>query len=59
LDDPETDVKDVAKFIKGADFPTGGMIAASRASGLPTHCRGSLKMRGRIGIEEVKGGKNA
>jgi DNA gyrase subunit A len=58
IDDPETDVKDVAKFIKGADFPTGGMICGKQ--GIKDYLltgRGSLKMRGRIGIEEVKGGK--
>ncbi|MGA2605070.1 MAG: DNA gyrase subunit A [Verrucomicrobiia bacterium] len=58
IDDPETDVKDVAKFIKGADFPTGGMICGKQ--GIKDYLltgRGSLKMRGRVGIEEVKGGK--
>jgi DNA gyrase subunit A len=55
---PETDVKDVAKFIKGADFPTGGMICGKQ--GIKDYLlkgRGSLKIRGRIGVEEVKGGK--
>jgi DNA gyrase subunit A len=58
IDDPETDVKDVAKFIKGADFPTGGMICGKQ--GIKDYLltgRGSLKMRGRVGVEEVKGGK--
>jgi DNA gyrase subunit A len=58
IDNPETDVKDVAKFIKGADFPTGGLICGKQ--GIKDYLltgRGSLKMRGRVGIEEVKGGK--
>ncbi|MGD0059973.1 MAG: DNA gyrase subunit A [Verrucomicrobiia bacterium] len=58
IDNPETDLKDVAKFIKGADFPTGGMICGKQ--GIKDYLltgRGSLKMRGRVGIEEVKGGK--
>jgi DNA gyrase subunit A len=58
IDDPETDLKDVAKLIKGADFPTGGVICGKQ--GIKDYLltgRGSLKMRGRIGIEEVKGGK--
>jgi DNA gyrase subunit A len=58
IDDPETDVKDVANFIKGADFPTGGMICGKQ--GIKDYLltgRGSLKIRGRIGIEEVRGGK--
>jgi DNA gyrase subunit A len=58
IDNPETDVKDVAKFVKGADFPTGGLICGKQ--GIKDYLltgRGSLKIRGRIGIEEVKGGK--
>jgi len=58
IENPETDLKDVAKFIKGADFPTGGVICGKQ--GIKDYLltgRGSLKIRGRIGIEEVKGGK--
>src|SRR5579862_1651143 len=58
IDNPETDVKDVAKFVKGADFPTGAVICGKQ--GIKDYLltgRGSLKMRGRVGIEEVKGGK--
>ncbi len=58
IDNPEADVKEVAKFIKGADFPTGGVICGKQ--GIKDYLltgRGSLKMRGRVGIEEVKGGK--
>ena len=31
IDEPEMDVKDVAKFVKGADFPTGGLIQLDAA----------------------------
>ena len=58
IDDGEMDVKDVAKMIKGADFPTGGLICGKQ--GIKDYLltgRGSLKMRGRVGVEEVKGGK--
>jgi len=58
IDNPETDLKDVAKFVKGADFPTGGLICGKQ--GIKDYLltgRGSLKIRGRIGVEEVKGGK--
>jgi DNA gyrase subunit A len=58
IDDAEVDLKDVAKFIKGADFPTGGLILGKQ--GIKDYLltgRGSIKMRGRVGIEEVKGGK--
>jgi DNA gyrase subunit A len=58
IDEPERDVQDVAKLIKGADFPTGGLICGRQ--GIKDYLltgRGSLKIRGRVGIEEVKGGK--
>ena len=52
-------MKDVAKLIKGADFPTGGMICGKQGhQGLPAHGpRQPQGARARIGIEEVKGGK--
>jgi DNA gyrase subunit A len=58
IDEPEMEVEKVAKFIKGADFPTGGLICGRQ--GIKDYLltgRGSLKIRGRIGVEEVKGGK--
>jgi DNA gyrase subunit A len=58
IDDPELELEKVAKFIKGADFPTGGLICGRQ--GIKDYLltgRGSLKIRGRIGVEEVKGGK--
>src|ERR1043166_397009 len=58
IDDPETGLKDVAKRIMGADFPTGGLICGRQ--GIKDYLltgRGSLKIRGRVGVEEVKGGK--
>lgn len=58
IDDPELDVKDVARLIKGPDFPTGGLICGKQ--GIKDYLltgRGSIKIRGRVGVEEVKGGK--
>src|SRR5277367_1217069 len=58
IDEPELELDKVAKMIKGADFPTGGLICGKQ--GIKDYLltgRGSLKIRGRIGIEEVKGGK--
>ncbi|HUJ11278.1 MAG TPA: DNA gyrase subunit A [Verrucomicrobiae bacterium] len=58
IEEPELEVEKVAKFIKGADFPTGGLICGRQ--GIKDYLltgRGSLKIRGRIGVEEVKGGK--
>jgi DNA gyrase subunit A len=58
IDEPELDVEKVAKLVKGADFPTGGLICGKQ--GIKDYLltgRGSLKIRGRVGVEEVKGGK--
>jgi len=58
IDAPEIELNDIAKFIKGADFPTGGLICGKQ--GIKDYLltgRGSIKMRGRVGVEEVKGGK--
>jgi DNA gyrase subunit A len=52
------EVEKVVKVVKGADFPTGGLICGKQ--GIKDYLmtgRGSLKIRGRIGVEEVKGGK--
>ena len=58
IDEPELEVEKVAKIVKGADFPTGGLICGKQ--GIKDYLltgRGSIKMRGRAGVEEVKGGK--
>ncbi len=58
IDDPEVDLNEIAKIVKGADFPTGGLICGRQ--GIKDYLltgRGSIKMRGRVGVEEVKGGK--
>ena len=58
IDEPGLDLEKVAKLVKGADFPTGGLICGRQ--GIKDYLltgRGSIKMRGRVGVEEVKGGK--
>jgi DNA gyrase subunit A len=58
IDEPELEVEKVAKMIKGPDFPTAGLICGKQ--GIKDYLltgRGSLKIRGRVGVEEVKGGK--
>lgn len=55
---PEATIADLTEFIKGPDFPTGGLvydiekIKTAYATG-----RGSIKVRGRADIEEMKNGK--
>jgi DNA gyrase subunit A len=60
VDDPNLTVKDLMKFVKGPDFPTGASIvgAAGIKSAYETG-RGSLIIRSTATIEELKGGREA
>lgn len=58
IDDPNIDIPGLMKFIKGPDFPTGGIICGYE--GIKNYFetgRGSVKVRGRVGVEELKGNR--
>src|SRR5215470_4221426 len=58
IDNPGITLRELMKFIKGPDFPTGCMICG--LDGIKdyfSHGRGSLKVRGKVGLEELKGGR--
>jgi DNA gyrase subunit A len=58
IDNPDITNDDLAAFIKGPDFPTGCMICG--IAGIKQYFetgRGSVKVRGRAGVEELKGGR--
>jgi DNA gyrase subunit A len=58
IDKPEITIAELMKFIKGPDFPTGGMICG--VGGIKNYFetgKGSLKLRGRVGSEELKGNR--
>src|SRR5205823_2277120 len=58
IDAPQISVPQLMKFIKGPDFPTGGMVCGME--GIKQYFqtgRGSIKIRGRVGIEQMKGGR--
>src|SRR3954467_2672608 len=58
IDDPNIGLKDLMKLVKGPDFPTGCMICG--LEGIKDYLetgRGSMKVRGKAGIEEIKGGR--
>src|SRR5436190_4789369 len=58
IDDPKITVVGLMKHIKGPDFPTGGVICGIEGIQNYFHSgRGSLKLRGRVGLEEMKGGR--
>jgi len=58
IDDPEITLDELMKFVKGPDFPTGCAICGLK--GVKQYLetgRGSMKVRGKAGVEELKGGK--
>lgn len=58
IDNPEADLQEICQYIKGPDFPTGGIIMgrsgirAAYATG-----RGKIVLRGKAEIEELKNGR--
>jgi len=58
LDNSTCRVEDLMEFVKGPDFPTGGMVFGGQGlHDAYTTGRGSIKMRGVVEIEEAKKGK--
>lgn len=58
IDNPEVEIQELMKHVKGPDFPTGGIIMGQ--SGIKDAYmtgRGSIKVRGVTDIEETKNGK--
>src|SRR4029077_6292282 len=58
IDDPDITLDQLMKHVKGPDFPTGCAICGM--SGVRQYLetgRGSMKVRGKAGVEEIKGGK--
>ncbi len=58
IDKPDITIPELMKFIKGPDFPTGGMICGVEGiKNYFTTGKGSIKLRGRVGSEELKGNR--
>ncbi len=58
IDQPGITIPELMKFIKGPDFPTGGIICGEEGiKNYFTTGKGSVKLRGRVGIEELKGNR--
>src|SRR3989454_514061 len=58
IDNPEITLDQLMKYVKGPDFPTG--CAICDVSGIKQYLetgRGSMKVRGKAGTEELKGGR--
>ena len=58
IENKDITVKQLMKYIPGPDFPTGGIIIGKDVikEGY-TKGRGSFKIRGKISIEQIKGGR--
>jgi DNA gyrase subunit A len=60
LDNPNAEVKDLMRYVKGPDFPTGGLICGR--SGIKeaySTGKGKLTLRARAAIERQKQGKDS
>ena len=58
IDDPDITLEGLMKHVKGPDFPTGCAILG--LAGINQYLetgRGSMKVRGKAGVEEVKGNR--
>jgi DNA gyrase subunit A len=59
IDHPEAEVKELMKYVKGPDFPTGGIICGR--DGIKdafSTGRGKVTIRARVSIERQKNGKD-
>jgi len=60
IDDPEVEIGELIKIIKGPDFPTGGKIMGRQGIRQAyTTGRGSVKVRAVTTFEKINGGKTA
>ena len=58
IDKPDITIPELMKYIKGPDFPTGGVLCGVEGiKNYFTTGKGSLKLRGRVGVEELKGNR--
>ena len=58
IDNSNITVKELMKHVKGPDFPTGCMVCGMEGiKDYFTTGRGSLKVRGKAGLEQLKGGR--
>lgn len=58
IDNPEAEIKDLMRFVKGPDFPTGGIICGREGiKGAYMSGRGKLTIRAKVSIEKQKSGR--
>jgi DNA gyrase subunit A len=60
IDDPEITIDGLMEFVKGPDFPTGCILLGTKSVRQYFETgKGSLRVRGRAGVEEMKGNREA
>ncbi len=58
IDDPDITLDGLMEFVKGPDFPTGcAILGTAGVRQYLEHGRGSMKVRGKAGVEELKGNR--
>src|SRR6516225_1119842 len=58
IDDPDITLDELMKHVKGPDFPTGCILQGT--AGIRSYFetgRGAVRVRGKAGVEELKGGR--
>ncbi len=59
IDNPEIDMAGLMEYVKGPDFPGGGIMSREGIRDAYASGRGSIKVRARAHVEPLKGGKEA
>ncbi len=57
LEDPEASVRDLMRYVKGPDFPTGGIVVnKDELLSIYESGQGKIRLRGRVEVEKGKSG---
>jgi DNA gyrase subunit A len=59
MENPEIDLAGLMSFVKGPDFPGGGVMSAEGIRDAYASGRGSVRVRARAHVEPLRGGKDA
>jgi len=59
VDDPQIDLEGLMQYVKGPDFPGGGIMSREGIADAYRSGRGSIRVRARAHVEPLKGGKEA
>jgi DNA gyrase subunit A len=59
IDNPEIDLAGLMEYVKGPDFPGGGIMSMEGIREAYASGRGSIRVRARAHVEPLKGGKEA